>query len=139
MNEAGLAAARRSLILNAAVFTPLFVLTAAGTVFALLTGAWVLLVIAAFVAFLFGYQGIQSLRDLRAEPVTLTDQVVRRWSRADFIVFRQGYYIMVQRQIFRIPPEAYLELAPGDTVEVTYYPHTNTVIRLERKTPEAGP
>ncbi|HEY8490489.1 MAG TPA: hypothetical protein VIO14_05810 [Dehalococcoidia bacterium] len=136
--DEGHAAARRSLVLNAAVFTPLFVLALAGVALALLTGAWVLLVIAAFVAFLFGYQGIQSLRDLGAEPVTLTGQVARRWSRADFIVFRQGYYIMVQRQVFRIPAEEYLDLDPGDVVEVTYFPHTNTVVRLTRKPPEAG-
>lgn len=138
MVDEGRAAARRSLLLNAAIFTPLFLIATIGVVLAFLTGAWVLLVIGAFVAFLFGYQGIQALRDLGEEPVSLTGPVVRRWSRADFIIFGQGYYVMVKRQVFRIRPEVYLELDVDDTVEVTYYPHTNTVVHMERRAPEAG-
>jgi hypothetical protein len=89
------------------------------------------MVLLAGVTFLFGYQSIQSLRDLRSDPSVVTGGIVRRWTKRDgFIV--KSHYINVERTIFRIPVESYMDLKVNDTVRVVAYPHTGTVLSVER-------
>jgi hypothetical protein len=140
---------RGALIRSAAFYTPLFLLTLASLV-AMLTGVLdggiVLIVIAALASFLFGYQSIQALRDLRASRLTVTQgPVARIWSKMDLFVTR-SYYINVSRNIFRIPLQSYWDLreeakkmrADGTDqdyrieVRVEHYPHTGNVTKVER-------
>ena len=140
--------ARASVLRSAIFYTPLF---AACVVAALLTliGAWdlgiVLLVILLLLAFLFGYQSIQSLRDLREELRTTRGPVLRIWSKMDLFVTR-SHYIAVGRNIFRIPLPAYYDLREEAKrlrdaeledeyrieVQIVHYPHTGTVESVER-------
>lgn len=136
-------------VLRTAVFyTPLFVATVLALLAAVI-GAWnpgpVLFVILAVLALLFGYQSIQSLRDLRAPLRTTRGPVLRIWSKMDLIVTR-SYYITVGKQIFRVPFPVYYDLREeakrlrdadleGDyriEVEVVHYPHTGTVESVRR-------
>lgn len=143
------ASARSVLIRTAVIYTPLFL----ATLFAVLMmffGGWyggpVLLVLALIALFLFGYQSVQSLRDLR-EGMTRSTRgpVTRIWSKRDMFVTR-SYYINVERAIFRIPVESYWDLreeakrmrADGSDedywieVSVEHYPHSGNVVALER-------
>jgi hypothetical protein len=140
---------RGALIRSAAFYTPLFLLTLASLVAMLigvLDGGIILVVIAALASFLFGYQGIQALRDLRVDRLTVTQGPVSRiWSKMDLFITR-SYYINVSRNIFRIPLQSYWDLreeakkmrADGTDqdyrieVRVEHYPHTGNVTRVER-------
>ena len=140
---------RGALIRSAAFYTPLFLLTLASLV-AMLTGVVeggiILVVIALVATFLFGYQSIQAIRDLRVKQLQVTQgPVTRIWSKMDLFVTR-SYYINVNRAIFRIPLQSYWDLreeakkmrADGTDedhrieVRVEHYPHTGNVIQVER-------
>jgi hypothetical protein len=86
-------------------------------------------------ALLVGFQSIQSLRDLWAEPRATTGEIVRKWKRTDLFVF-PSYYFYVNKTVFRIAPLTYHQLEEGDVVSVTHYPHTATVVTLESVQPE---
>ena len=139
---------RGALIRSALFYTPLFLLTLASLV-AMLTGMVdggpVLIIIAVIATFLFGYQSIQALRDLRAELKTTRGPVSRIWSKMDLIVTR-SYYIRVSGNIFRVPFPAYYDLREEAKrmrnagiddeymieVQIVHYPHTGTVESVER-------
>ena len=140
--------ARASVLRTALFYTPLFLASLIAVILTLI-GVWdtgiVLLVILLLLVFLFGYQSIQALRDLRAELKTTRGPVSRIWSKMDLIVTR-SYYIRVSGNIFRVPFPAYYDLreeakrmrnAGTDDeymieVEVVHYPHTGTVESVER-------
>jgi hypothetical protein len=140
--------ARGSVLRTAAFYTPLF-LGAVAVALIILLGVWdggpVLLVIMLILAVLFGYQSIQSLRDLREQPRTTRGPVRRIWSKMDLFITR-SHYIAVDRSIFRIPVEAHFDLREEAKrlraanleddylieVEVVHYPHTGTVDSVRR-------
>ena len=140
--------ARASVIRTAIIYTPLFILTLLAALL-ILFGVWdggiVLLVIALVLAVLFGYQCIQSLRDLRAEMRTTRGPVARVWSKMDLLVTR-SYYLSINRGIYRVPFQAYYDLreevkrlrAAGLAddyaieVEIVHYPHTGTVESVQQ-------
>ena len=93
-------------------------------------GRIVVLIIVGCIALLFGYQVVQSLRDLFSNVTETTGVVERRWSRNEFFLFRSSY-IFVDRDIFRLEPEQYIFVDVGDTVRVVHYPHTSTVASIE--------
>jgi hypothetical protein len=139
--------ARASVIRTAVFYTPLFVASAIGAL-AILSGIWnggiVLLIILLILSFLFGYQSIQSLRDMRKEMTTTRGPILRIWSKRDVFVSK-SYYITVNRNIYKIPLTSYFDLreeakrmrdAELDDyrieVEIVHYPHTGTVESVER-------
>jgi hypothetical protein len=140
--------ARAAVIRTVVFYTPLFVASLV-TVLLILVGVWdlgiVLLIIMVFLAFLFGYQSIQALRDLRSDLRTTRGPITRIWSKMDLIVTR-SYYIRVGGNIFRIPIQAYWDLREEAKrlrsagledeyrieVQVVHYPHTGTVESVER-------
>ena len=134
----GISAARRRLIRDAVIYTPVLVVVVAvwGASLASVVsaggggGIFVLLLLT-IVVFLAGFQSIQSLRDLRSSPVTSEGPVIRKWRRAEFLLF-PAYYLYVNRNVFRVPPLSYREVEQGDVVAVTHYPHTATVIEVKR-------
>lgn len=152
--------ARGAVMRTAAIYTPLFVASLA-VMLLMVVGVWefaiVLFVIMAIVAFLFGYQSIQALRDLRSEMRTSRGPVLRLWSKRDVFVSK-SYYVAVNRSIFRIPLPSYWDLreevkrlreAELDDefrveVEVLHYPHTGAVEWIKkvgevRIAPPTGP
>jgi hypothetical protein len=140
---------RNALLRSALFYTPLFILTLIGIiaiVTGLFAGGWLLLIIGLIAAFLFGYQSIQSLRDLRVTSLRVTQGPVSRiWSKMDLFISR-SYYINVNRNIFRIPIQAYWDLREEAKrmrtdgtdedyrieVRVEHYPHTGNVVSVER-------
>ena len=134
----GISAARRHLIRDAVIYTPVLVVVVAvwGASLASVVsagggGGIFLLLLLTIVVFLAGFQSIQSLRDLRSSPVTSEGPVIRKWRRAEFLLF-PAYYLYVNRNVFRVPPLSYREVEQGDVVAVTHYPHTATVIEVKR-------
>jgi hypothetical protein len=134
----GISAARRHLIRDAIIYTPLLLLaifawgaTLGGVVAAGGGGGIFLLFLLAIVVFLAGFQSIQSLRDLRSVPVTTEGPVVRKWRRAEFLLF-PAHYFYVNRNVFRVPALLYREIQEGDTVAIIHYPHTATVAEVRR-------
>ena len=140
---------RSALVRTAIIYTPLFLVAlifVLGTLVGAIDGGVVLLVMAGILCFLFGYQSIQALRDLRGGTTVVTRGPVNRiWSKMDMFVSR-SYYITVQRNIFRIPIQSYWDLreeakrmrAEGTDedyrieVQVEHYPHTGNVVAVER-------
>jgi hypothetical protein len=90
------------------------------------------------VTFLFGYQSIQTLRDLAADPQTVEGDVMRRWTKRDAFVAK-SHYVTVNKSIFRIPVDAYMDIIKGDTIRIVAYPHTGTVVEVERLKREEKP
>jgi len=128
--------ARVSVIRSALLYTPFFLAALAGggaLIWSLAGdfegGGVVGVVILGVVALLTGYQSIQALRDLFAEPVETRGVVKRKWSRSDFFVAR-SHYLMVKRNVFRVEPLHFIDTDLGDTVSVIHYPHTATVESL---------
>ena len=125
---------RGRLIRDAIIYTPLFaacLLFAALMLTGLIDFAIVGFIILVGVCFLFGYQCIQSLRDLRRAPEETNGIIARRWTKRDgFLV--KSHYISVARTIFRVPVESYMELQAEDSVRVVAFPHTGTVVSVER-------
>lgn len=129
--------ARTALVRSILLFSPFLAISLAG--FAALvsdalngpgTGSIVGSVLMGLVALLLGYQVAQSLRDLLTRPVERDGLVERRWSRNEFVLFRNTY-IFVERNVFRLSPEQEIHVDLGDRVRVRYYPHTATVEALE--------
>lgn len=90
-------------------------------------------------------EAYQSLRDLSASPVTSRGLVQRKWSKGRFLFFGRVHYLLVSTRgvdmppdtkpkdrLFEVGPIAARELDLGDEVEILHWPHTNTVITLER-------
>ena len=94
-------------------------------------GVIVGLVLVGSVALLLGYQVIQSIRDLLSETVETIGEVERSWTRNDMFLFRNSY-VFVDRNVYRVSPEQYMELSPGDNVRIVHTPHTGVVETIER-------
>jgi len=130
--------ARRSIVRDTLIYTPLLLAILAAWGAALATaikehggGGIVLLVLLSLVALLIGFQSIQSLRDLWSQPIVTEGEVLRKWSRAELLLFR-AHYLYVNRFVFRVTPLVYLQLRTGDVVAVRHYRHTATVVSIER-------
>src|SRR5205823_2646758 len=121
---------RGRLVRDAIIYTPPFLVTA-GLALLMVAGAVdfaiVAFVLLAGMAFLFGYQSIQSLRDLRLAPAETSGPVARRWTKRDAFIAK-SHYLAVNKAIYRIPVENYLEVQVGDTVTILAFPHTGTVV-----------
>ena len=123
---------------SALLFSPFFALALMGLTFLVLealdegfrAGQVVGITVLGFVSLLFGYQVVQSVRDLFSGVVETTGVIERRWSRNDFFLFRNSY-IFVERNVFRLEPEQYIEVGLGDRVRVVHFPHTSMVEALE--------
>ncbi len=94
-------------------------------------GVIVGLILVGSVALLLAYQVTQSIRDLLSETVETVGEVVRSWTRNDMFLFRNSY-VFVDRNVYRVPPEQYIELSPGDKVRIVHTPHTGAVETIER-------
>lgn len=127
-------ATRRRLVGSAIIYATLFALALAVAVLSvarILDGGIILDGLASLVALLLGYQAIQTVRDLYADPVRAEGPIGRHWSKTDFILMH-SHYISLRRTIFSISVEEWFDLDEGALVGITYFPHTNTVISVER-------
>ena len=130
--------ARATVLRSALLFTPFLAVASGALVFIVRdvgadgrsAGGIVGIILVGSVTLLLGYQVIQSVRDMFSETVETTGLVERKWSRSDFMVFRNTY-IFVGRDVFRLEPKLALDVELGTTVRVVHYPHTSTVESIE--------
>ena len=137
--------ARTSLIRGAAIWLPFFVLSALGFLFFAFDeatggdkGSWFLVLILLGLAVLFGFQGLQPLWDLFTPPTEVRGWVTRRWSRSDSLVVRSHYIRINNKQIFRIDRDVHGDVKEADFLRVEYYPHSATVVEVEKVPPPEG-
>jgi hypothetical protein len=137
---------RGRLIRSAVLWTPLFVATVGATVWFLIDtaflggdhgGTWVLVVVLAVLATLFGFQSIQSLLDLRSKPIEESGWVTRRWSRSDSLVMR-SHYLRLGKRILRGDVDLLANIKEDDWVDVTFYPHSAVIVWVEKAIPPEG-
>jgi hypothetical protein len=84
------------------------------------------------------YQVVQHARDLRAPLAESEGMVTRKWKNADLIIAWDSYYIRVDRYVFRIKPEQYIEVRENSYVKVVHFPHTLNVVSIhELRAPTA--
>lgn len=131
---------RRGLWLNSLLWMPLFLITAAALIYFAIDvffgldrgGTVFLLFVLGFLALLFGFQGIQSVLDLRAQPARMEGFVTRRWAKSDSLVMRTHYIRLGRKHIFRIDKLLHGDAKEGDYVSIEYYPHSAVVLQLDR-------
>jgi hypothetical protein len=97
--------------------------------------AWVTTSIVGFVGLLLLYQVVQHIRDLRSPLVETEGIVLRRWKRADLIIAWDSYYIQVERSLFRLRPEQYLDVRENAYVKIVHYPNTLNVVTVHELKP----
>lgn len=133
------------LVRSAILWTPLFLLALFGALYFMVDtilggdhgGTWVLVIILAVLATLFGFQCIQSLLDLRGEPKDESGFVTRRWSRSDSIVMR-SHYVRLGKHILRGDVDLLANIKEDDYVEVSFYPHSALLVWIEKVDPPEG-
>lgn len=132
--------ARNAIIRQAIIWTPLFAVTFGGLIWAVTSklffdggATWFFVGVLTLLSFLFGYQGIHAIRDLRGGATKRAGKVQRRWSRTDSFVIRSHYIRLEDKQIYRIDKLFHDDVKEGDDVEITYYPHSAVVIHCVRQ------
>jgi hypothetical protein len=126
--------ARAALRRGTVIYAALFLLDVA--VFSLVIGAgasgaaYVTLTIVGIVGLLLGYTAFQHIRDVGGPLAESEGLITRKWSRADFVIFMQSYYIMVERVVYKLQPEDYIHLDEGMYVKVVHFPHTLNVVSV---------
>ncbi len=135
----GRSRAKNAVLRSTLLFTPFLAITLFGLGFIVREiateggtgGRFVGLVLVALVALLLSYQVVQSIRDLLSQPVETIGEVERSWTRNDFFLFRNSY-VFLDRNVYRVPPDQFLELSPGARVRIVHLPHTGAVETIER-------
>lgn len=93
-------------------------------------GAFVTLSIVGVVGLLLAYQAVQHWRDLRVPLAESVGVIQRKWSRADLIIALQSHYVTVDRTVFRVPPEMWINVDEGMYVKVVHFPNTLNVVSI---------
>lgn len=121
---------RRGTVIYSALFlldlAVLWLIAAGGTSGA----AYVTLAIVGIVGLLVGYTLVQHIRDLGAPLTESEGMITRKWQRADFLIFMQSYYVMVNRVVYRLRPEDYIHLKEEMYVKVVHFRHTLNVVSV---------
>ena len=118
------------------LYVPLTVIAAALTAISLRAlldgsaGAVIPLTILVILLGAVGFQALTALRDLRSQPMFTRGEVLRTWSKGGLLWFFRSHYVMVERQVFVMPPETWVQVEAGDVVECHHWPHTKTLIRV---------
>lgn len=90
--------------------------------------AYITLTIVSLVGLLLAYHVWQHFRDL-ASPLAETEgAILRKWSRAEFIIAWQSYYIYVDHAVFKLGPIDYALLDEAMYVKVVHFPRTLNVV-----------
>jgi len=93
-------------------------------------GAIVPLVLIVIVWAALAFQAATALRDLRAEPMFTRGPVDRRWSKGGLLWLFRSHFLLVNRQVFVVPPEIFVQVSEGSLIECHHLPHTRTVLRV---------
>lgn len=93
-------------------------------------GAVIPLIIVGALLIALVFQATMALRDLRSRPLFTRGEVQRTWSKGGLLWFFRSHFVMVNRQVFVVPPEMWVRIGEGEMVEAHHWPHTRTVIRM---------
>ena len=93
-------------------------------------GAVIPLIIVGALLIALTFQATMALRDLRSRPLFTRGEVQRTWSKGGLLWFFRSHFVMVNRQVFVVPPEMWVRVGEGEMVEAHHWPHTRTVIRM---------
>jgi len=140
--------ARSGIMRSAILWTPPFLLCLAGFLYFLAdlvfgwgNGGIVLVIVIGGITFLFGFQAVQAIQDLRGQPAEIEEVVTRRWHKNDSIVLRTHYVRLGRGLILRGDKGLMERIEEGDRVAVRYYPNSAVLIGIKRlpdKEPEAA-
>jgi hypothetical protein len=132
-------AARASLARSLLVYGALFAIDATVVWYILSSGVqgggYITLSIFVVVGMMLGYQVFEHLMDLRAPLAESEGVVLRKWKRAELIIFWDSYYVNVDRAMFRVRPEDYVHLDESMYVKVVHFPHTLGVVSIHEMRP----
>ena len=93
-------------------------------------GAVIPLLIVGALLIALAFQATMALRDLRSRPLFTRGEVQRAWTKGGLLWFFRSHFVMVNRQVFVVPPEMWVRVGEGEMVEAHHWPHTRTVIRM---------
>ena len=93
-------------------------------------GAVIPLIIVGALLIALTFQATMALRDLRSRPLFTRGEVQRTWTKGGLLWFFRSHFLMVNRQVFVVPPEMWVRVGEGEMVEAHHWPHTRTVIRM---------
>lgn len=93
-------------------------------------GAVIPLFIVGALLIALAFQATMAIRDLRSQPLFTRGEVQRTWSKGGLLWFFRSHFVMVNRQVFVVPPEMWVRIGEGEMVEAHHWPHTRTVIRM---------
>jgi hypothetical protein len=97
------------------------------------TGYIVMFSVFGLVGVLTGYWMVAYARDMKAEPITVEGEIARKWVRGQILeFFMQACYVSVEGKIFVIKRTEYAGLLETDLVRVQCYPHSLTVVHIDR-------
>ena len=75
------------------------------------------------------FQLVTALLDLRAEPTFTRGVVTRLWTKGGLFWFFRSHYAMIDRQVFVMAPDVWVQITEDNIVEFHHWPHTRTLIR----------
>jgi hypothetical protein len=97
------------------------------------TGYVVMLGVFGLIGFLTGYWMLAYLRDMKADLITVEGEISRKWVRGQILeFFMQACYLSVEGKIFVVRRIDYAGLLETDLVRINCYPHSLTVVGIER-------
>jgi hypothetical protein len=97
------------------------------------TGYVVMLGVFGLIGFLTGYWMFAYLRDMKADLITVEGEISRKWVRGQILeFFMQACYLSVEGKIFVVRRIDYAGLLETDLVRINCYPHSLTVVGIER-------
>ncbi len=130
---------RAHIVIQALIFTPVAVLCGIGigvaltNIFAGNSGYVVMLFVTGILFLVVGYQAWHYLRDMAAQPTASEGEVTKKWTKGNFFFFfMHSHYIAVKGQIYTISRNEYRGLLEEDMVRIQHYPHSLTVVFVER-------
>lgn len=142
---------RFALVVQAAIYVPAGVATTVLTVVMVtdLPGTILAVLLLGLFAFAFDMQAYHAVADLLTpHPMTSRGRVENGWSKGRLLIFGRAHYLLVEsrpvidgevdgsakpkRRVFEVGALSQLELRPGDEVEVVHWPHTDSIVTLER-------
>lgn len=130
---------RANVALQALLFTPLAAVTCGAFVYAIINiaggdyGYSVMLVVCGVLTIVLGYQALHFLRDLSAAPTASEGEISKKWTKGNlFFFFMSSHYIAVKGNIYTISRDEYRGLLEEDLVRIRHYPHSLTVVHVER-------
>ena len=131
--------ARSSLIRSLVIYSLFLAADAAVIGYVLSVGiqgaAYVTTSIVLVVGLMLLYQVVQHARDLRSMLAESEGTVLRKWKSADLVIAWDSYYIRVDRTVFRIKPEQYLDVREDSYVKVVHFPNTLNVVSVHELRP----